>query len=220
MAATPLLAASAPVVRGDLQEHFSERVKASTAAAIVGLGVGATDGPADITRVRLDVPNFPTDRRICVNATTRDGVYVAYGLFTAVARLGGEAPISQTSRYGSALRRYGARDLAVRARVGADCDINPKAPFLATRLGPDNGKLTLMVQARRMRHVEVRLIDRAGGRAAAACATDPNKSGAAFAWICVVNLAGLRRDGTASLEIISRDSIDEETSEKASLLWR
>jgi hypothetical protein len=238
LAATPPLILDGSTIResyaGSLSEaagpgflDLGERMKAGvmgrttlvSGRRIVGVMTGPFQGPADLGRLQILLPEVREPQPICFSATTRDGFYSAVGSLSAPAGSRGAARIRFESRLRAELARYRTSDLAVRTAIGRGCAATPTPSFLVASYGAAPLVLKLMVQSRGALSVRAVLSDSAGRSTAAECAREPGKVSRAFDMECDIDARLLRRSGRSALRLDVRNRSGTTSTESADLLW-
>lgn len=142
--------AGEPMLTGKIDEAYSPSVNVGSASgALVGLWLGAPPKSVDVREIRVAVPASPQVQKMCFSAVTRDGEYTARGTVSAAGGIGGALPVAtlRESDYVDELSRYDGLDLAVGARLGTDCAIKPKSPYLPAVGGGDDSKLVVAINS-------------------------------------------------------------------------
>lgn len=106
---------------------------------IVGVGVGAAaaDAPADLSALRVHVPEASAGDRLCVAISTTDGRYTAESVHLVDGAYDSPPALGLDSRHASALSDYRLGELLVTARRAATCDMDAAGVAAPVAFGPE-----------------------------------------------------------------------------------
>lgn len=136
-----------PVLKGKIDEEFSQRVPSSSNSSVVGAVLGENYYPLELSKLTARLPPNVKASQLCFSATTSDGVYSASGrLSTTTGGPPGFARIDAQpfSKYARQLANYPQGTFTGMVTTAADClDDTRKAVILP--LAFEQGRKTLVV---------------------------------------------------------------------------
>jgi hypothetical protein len=155
--------AQEPVLTGNVQEEFSERVKTS-GTSLVGVMLGDPKGQSDVANLRALLPRNHGGQQLCFLATTSDGIYHATGVLRAPAKSKGMMRVSPTGfpRYAKELAAYPSAAFAGVMALSDDCVLK-NATLIPVLLGePDPRILHVAVNTSHAPAVAAKIHDHSG----------------------------------------------------------
>lgn len=206
----------------DLPIEISERmdIRATVSTPIIaGMVTGPFNAALNLRDVRFHIPASNAASRLCFTAVSRDGAYTATVAGEPFPVPKGARAVRPPLKSVDVQRSYRTEDLALRARLGQDCRVNPSAPFLPASYGGRAETLTVMIQSRRAPRITATLMDSGGASVAGTCHSDTNRSSVRFDTLCRFSLAGVARQGTSRLRIAMINRLGREQVEHAVIAW-
>jgi hypothetical protein len=191
LAASPALAEIA--LAATVKEDFATAVKVS-GGFLVGLAFGPTEGKADPRFIRIPLGSFVERTEVCMTAKTRDGQYWGQAAFAAPGDTEGDGVVMPTGgwKYIQELSAYDRRDLAVSARVGPDCAIDPAARYLPVTYGDARTELTAAINSQQAVTARAQLVLENQKTVEAKCdRAPPDVRSTAFNLVCTFDLRPL-----------------------------
>jgi len=196
------------VIEADVQENYSGKVAVS-GSIIVGVAYGGVIAPVNPKELVIPLPKIESDAEICIAAKTRDGQY--WSQANVIIPVGTESAISIKPRVGwkylNELKLYKRSDFAVLARLGKDCQYDPKALLLPVKYASDvQDVLKVAINSQRAIRVSAQIETGEGDFLQGQCdkASTVGIRSTAFNYLCSFDLTGLKLSGQKTLEINRR----------------
>lgn len=192
------------VLQGQLNETLSAQVKVS-ASLVRGVSIGFASNNANISGLKFNISNSNKSALpFCLKIATQDGVYSGNGNFNIPVGANGLAGLAQKSKYEKEVSKYNSNELAVIARIGSDCMVNPNLPIIPTIYS--NHKILVVQLQNRGSNLRSQLISSGGIVLDGKCSTDSIKRKITFDTTCTFDLINFPMTGVASLKITRREN--------------
>jgi len=174
----------------------------------------------DFSQLRFTLPKSRSATHICYSAVSRDGQYRASKKHDIPAGIGLFKPPPTPETTLPRLAAYKPRDVAIMARIGADCATNPQSPYLPAAYLNRREQLNVMLLSRGATTVAIRLVDSQNRQSTANCRwNDKGLASIRFDMACALPLAGLVLKGMSLMHIDMLDRRGNSRTETVAIVW-
>lgn len=136
---------SHPLATGTIVEELSQSVDTSTGPGglIIGMIYGELPDAIELPQLGIQVPKSTSTSRLCLYASTQDGIYSATGSLTAEENADGYTKIEAPGfpQFTSELKAYNGLQFASIAILSDDCLATKKKDILPTSFKTDSSNL-------------------------------------------------------------------------------
>ena len=191
----------------DIEENYSGKVAVS-GSIIVGAAFGDAILKANPSKLIVITPSEQVGGRVCLSTKTRDGQYWSQASVDLPFEIQDGIHIEPKNgwKYLKELKAYNRSDFAALARLGHDCQYDPKSTILPVKYLADNqGPLQISINSQRAIRVsaELQSSDDTAVKGDCVKAASVGIRSTAFNYLCSFDTATLETKGIKTL-IVNR----------------